>query len=359
MRKGASLKLGFVLLSNRRAPQPSTRISVLNVLPALPAHGVSPEILFEPPDGCETPDVDGVADVAIANGFDAVYFQKVCGPSVWACMDRLRAGGVRTIFGVCDWVDVETAGRADMVIVPTEFLKTLYPASLQSRIAVVHDGIEHPELVKMSVSANTGVRSRPLQAAIVTSQALMRLPELNLPPRGVEVSVIGAYMAPSARLARLKWNWWRIWALSGLIAKLKMLQFLVHPRIRTLRWDPTNVYTQLLAADIGCIPIDRSPSHAPEAPAPQWQVKSENRLTLLMALGLPVVATPIPAYEAIVESGRNGYLVETRRDWLDAFRRLRDPAHRREVGAAARADVVDRFSRPAQVTRLVAALVPD
>lgn len=353
------MKLGFVLLSPRSAPQPSTRISVLNVLPNLPAHSIFPEILHEPNEGCETPELEGVAERAIAQKFDAVYFQKVRGAHVWACMERLREAGIRTVFGVCDWVDAETAARADRVIVPTTFLKTRYPAMLQSKIHVVHDGIEHLERAKTGVSGNTGTRARPLQAAMVSSHALTDLPVLKVPPAGVVMSLIGAYPLAGAGWAGMRWHWWRARELPNLGARLGMLRFFAHPRIRTVCWDPVSVYTHLLAADIGCIPIDRRPAPMLDSPAPQWQVKSENRLTLLMALGLPVIATPIPAYEAILDSGRNGYLVQSRRDWLKAFRRLRDPAHRREMGALARADVIETFSIPTQVKRLVDALGPD
>ena len=42
------IPVGFVLLSNSRDPQPSTRISVLKMLPYLRAAGYDPHILFEP-----------------------------------------------------------------------------------------------------------------------------------------------------------------------------------------------------------------------------------------------------------------------------------------------------------------------
>lgn len=50
-------RIGFVLLSNSACPLPSTRIAVLNLFPLLRAAGYDPEIVFEPADATETPDL--------------------------------------------------------------------------------------------------------------------------------------------------------------------------------------------------------------------------------------------------------------------------------------------------------------
>lgn len=85
-------------------------------------------------------------------------------------------------------------------------------------------------------------------------------------------------------------------------------------------------------------------------------MKSENRLTLKMALGLPVIASPVPAYLDIIQQGINGYIARSRAEWLDAIDALRDPGHRREVGAAARSSVLERFSMEAQARKLISVL---
>lgn len=121
-------------------------------------------------------------------------------------------------------------------------------------------------------------------------------------------------------------------------------------------WDPAVVYRELLAADIGVIPIEQASAPDASAPDAPWRVKSENRLTLKMAAALPVVASPIPAYERVVEHGVNGFLARSHADWQRCLRALRDPDLRREMGQRARASVLPRFSQAEQARRFVAVL---
>jgi glycosyltransferase involved in cell wall biosynthesis len=114
-------------------------------------------------------------------------------------------------------------------------------------------------------------------------------------------------------------------------------------RIRRMPWHPGRVYEFMEAADVGIIPVEPS-LDAHDEPVPTWQVKSENRLTMRMSVGLPVVASPVPAYAPVIEPVRvNGYIARTRRDWLDHLDELRDPARRKQVGRRARAAVLERL----------------
>jgi len=104
-------------------------------------------------------------------------------------------------------------------------------------------------------------------------------------------------------------------------------------------------------ADIGIIPIDQEDN--PEG----WNLKSENRLTMKMCVGLPVIATPIPSYQAVVEHGRNGFLARTQTDWLTCLEALRDPGLRRAMGERARETVIKTYSKEEQACRLIEALL--
>jgi glycosyltransferase involved in cell wall biosynthesis len=84
-----------------------------------------------------------------------------------------------------------------------------------------------------------------------------------------------------------------------------------------------------------------------------------NVLLEAMASALPVVTTPVSAIPEAVEDGRNGFLVppDDPAALAVAIARLaRDPALRRRLGAAARADVVSRFTDEAGLDRLAARL---
>jgi glycosyltransferase involved in cell wall biosynthesis len=127
-------------------------------------------------------------------------------------------------------------------------------------------------------------------------------------------------------------------------------------RIHRVSWHPDGVYELLQAADVGIIPVDDSAPLHPGYPVPAWQLKSENRLTLKMCMGLPVIASPVPSYIPVIEQGVNAYIAATRTQWHEYLGALRDPGLRQQVGERARQAVVERYSMEEQARRLVAVL---
>lgn len=348
-------RIGFVLLSSTHEPQPSTRVSVLNMLPYLRDAGFEVQIVHEPDGGCEQPDLDGLGAAELARRFDIVYFQKVRGPSVEGLVHRLSAAGVRTVYGLCDVIEPGMVEAADASIVVTEYLKELHPEALHPKIHVVHDGIEQPQYVKERAETHHGSPGRRLRAVLVASASLAQLPVIGAPPPWLEVCIVGRYPPPGERRSRLRQIRWELSERRN-GRRLEYLGFLFDRRIQRIAWDPVGVYDQLLRADIGIIPIDTHTPASPAADAPTWKVKSENRLTMKMAVGLPVVATPIPAYEAIVEPGVNAFFARTRGEWLARLEALRDPALRASMGERARASVLQPYSKETQAQGLIAVL---
>ncbi len=288
------VKIGFVLLSNSQHPIPSTRIAVLNMLPFLRAANFDPHIVFEPEHGTENPDVTDLAPRLLAENFRIIFFQKVHGGSVEKLARQLSTAGVKTVYSVCDLVDPAMVAATDITIVVTDYLKSLYPFALQPKIYVVHDGIEHPELYKSDQSTHWGSRGNPLRAVLVTSANLDRLPIISTPPEWLEVSIVGCYPPLGQTWQRLREDRWHLSTQRDLRQCLAYLRFLTNRRIRRLAWDPAGVYETMRRADIGIIPIETWPEHEPGMLPPSWKVKSENRLTMKMCIGLPVIATPIP-----------------------------------------------------------------
>ncbi len=348
--------VGFVLLSNSRDPQPSTRISVSNMLPFLRAEGYEPLILFEPVAGDPEPDLPDVVETAKAKGIQIVYFQKVRGPKVLAAARALAKEGIRVVYGVCDFIDNDMAEAADATIVVTDFLRTLYRPDLQHKIHVVHDGIERPEVQKTQWRDDRGSADKPLRAVLVTSVDLDYLPMIPEVPPFLEVEVIGRYPAETNLRRRFDWARWTLARKSSWNEKRRFLQFLFNRRIKRVQWRPDTVYERMAAADIAIIPIEMIDDPVPGANISWWQVKSENRLTMKMCIGLPVIAGPVPSYFPVIERGENGYIAETPEEWLQCLEELRDPALRRRIGEKARASVAKRFSRETQAERLVKVL---
>lgn len=349
-------KVGFILSSNSNDPLPSTRIAVLNVLPLLRASGFDARIVFEPPRASMFPDLSGLGPRLTAEGFQVVCFQKTFGPSARALVHELSAAGMKTVFMVCDVVDVDMASATDATVVVTAHLRGLYPRNLQPRIHVVHDGIEHLEYCKSEWGEDSVPARRSLRAVLVTSSKLTRLPVLRAPPPWLEVVIVGDYPQIADRLQRLRWMWWAANGKSRWLDLFDSLPVLLSERIRLVPWHPVRVYGEMMQADIGIIPVERTSEHLPGMQHPAWRVKSENRLTMKMGIGLPVVATPIPSYECVIEHGRNGFFADTRAEWRECLDALRDPQLRRMIGQSARASVFERFSLDEQARRLMAVI---
>ena len=345
-------RVGFILASNSLTPLASTRISVLNMLPFLKAKGYDPLIVFEPSTATETPDLAGLTETMAALDIDIAYFQKVHGVSVHQQLAACKLAGIKTIYGVCDRVDNDMVQAVDITIVVTEFLKQIHAIGIQSRIRVVHDGIERPELALKQYRLSTVTNARP-RAAIVTSSALTTIPVLKRwGQRYLDITVIGRYEEHSSLAQTLRTRLRLTFATSKWpdLAQLLGYGFNAEP------WHIERVYDYLLQTEIGIIPIDMRPDPLPGHDVSYWEVKSENRLTLLMALGLPVIASPVPAYLNIIEQGVNGYLAHDRGDWIHAMLRLRDAEHRRTIGCAARATVINRYSLQEQARKLISIL---
>ena len=75
-----------------------------------------------------------------------------------------------------------------------------------------------------------------------------------------------------------------------------------------------------------------------------------------MAMGLPVIATPIPAYEPLVKQGQNGFLASDKYEWLQHLSALRDPALRRSIGQQARKSAMAEYSMTRQAEKLLEVL---
>ena len=348
--------IGFVLLSHPDRPLPSTRIAALNLFPALQRAGHRPTVCFAPETGQERPTFElSVGDLR-ARGIGCVVFQKVHGPAVERQAAALRAAGIKTVYMVCDLVEARMAAATDATVTVTEFLRSLYPAELRHKIHVVHDGIERPAVHKQAWADPNDPPGAPLRAVLVTSSPLDQLPTLRSPPPWMHLRVVGRYgtegVAPRWRDLRAA-----LFSRHKRGRRFERAGFALDRRITCVPWSPDGAYQELLSAHIGLIPSEVSHDVAPPLfPVPHWKVKSENRLTLMMAAALPVVASPVPSYIDVIEHGRNGYLAHDRQEWLRALDDLRDPLRREQVGRLARATVIERYSIEAQARRFLSVL---
>ena len=106
--------------------------------------------------------------------------------------------------------------------------------------------------------------------------------------------------------------------------------------LEVVRWTAEREVADLQAIDVGVYPMEIE----------DWAGgKSGLKAITYMMLGLPCVATDTGTTPLIIDHAKNGLLVRTEADWLDALKRLIDePQLRRRLGEQARRDAVERYS---------------
>ncbi len=111
--------------------------------------------------------------------------------------------------------------------------------------------------------------------------------------------------------------------------------------VEFLPWSFDIEVPRLQECQIGVVPVQ---------PDTWSKWKFYFKLIQLMALGLPVVASPIGSNREIIQDGVNGFFASTEEEWYDRLRRLADDAElRRTMGQAARATVLARFDLRTQI----------
>ncbi|MBO0699041.1 MAG: glycosyltransferase family 4 protein [Zavarzinella sp.] len=124
----------------------------------------------------------------------------------------------------------------------------------------------------------------------------------------------------------------------GVRLKLICDRFMHLPSLPVIEtpWSEATEAAEIAAADIG---ISWVPEDA-------WsRGKCGLKVLQYMAAGLPVVTNPVGVHAEMVLHGQTGFLASGEGDWVEAIRTLAgDPALRREMGAAGRKRVEERYS---------------
>ena len=111
-------------------------------------------------------------------------------------------------------------------------------------------------------------------------------------------------------------------------------------------WSASTEIEDLQAGDIGLAPFL-------DVAWNRW--KTPFKALQYMAVGIPVVARRMAAASELVEDGVNGFLVETADEWHDRLQLLvSDEKLRVEMGRAARAAAVEKFSAHVHVPKMLA-----
>ncbi|NCG33039.1 MAG: glycosyltransferase, partial [Proteobacteria bacterium] len=110
--------------------------------------------------------------------------------------------------------------------------------------------------------------------------------------------------------------------------------------IEGIGWSEATELAELSDIDIGIMPL----------PSDMW-AKGKCGLKGLqyMALGIPTLMSPVGVNTEIIAEGENGFLPSDPEEWVDRIAALvEDPVLRRDIGAAGRETVVQRYSVESQ-----------
>lgn len=109
-------------------------------------------------------------------------------------------------------------------------------------------------------------------------------------------------------------------------------------------WSGEQEIQELHKLDVGLMPLTDDP----------WsRGKCGFKLLQYMAVGLPVVCSPVGANAEMVSHGSQGFLATTDQQWYSCLESLvKDPELRRRMGEQARRTVMDRYSLAVWADRL-------
>lgn len=116
---------------------------------------------------------------------------------------------------------------------------------------------------------------------------------------------------------------------------------------RALPWRADTEVEELRRLDVGLLPVPLTP-WAPH--------KFYLKLIQYMALGIPVVATPLGSNPLIIDDGRSGFLARDDQAWTTSLERLvEDPDLRERLGKCGAQEAHRRYTLQANAERIVAA----
>lgn len=114
-------------------------------------------------------------------------------------------------------------------------------------------------------------------------------------------------------------------------------------------WRKEDEVADLQTFDAGLLPLTED----------AWtRGKGHGKLFQYLAVGIPVLASPVGIVADTLKEGRTGLLCRSRKDWVEGIESLaKDPARRREMGRLARIDFEQNLSVEAVVPSMLKALI--
>lgn len=352
-----NLKIGWILSGSE--VDPGARILGINIHKALLKKGVNSHILLAPSRYNLAVEKGAINALSLKEeGFNVVIFQKVYAGDASEIAAALGQLNIATVFLASDLCGSNMIELCDESVAVSAFLKKAMPRHLRSRIHVVDDAVEtsqtnckityrdgFPKLRGIYVGSSLpSLRVRQMLAS-VTSIVEVTILSNKYNPAEDRDDNMRYKMSALQKVSRLStMHASDVVAKTGRLLKYKQearrlnneYGALVPPEFKWKAWDLKTVEENIIDADIALIPCELISDY--------HLSKSANRASLFMSLGLPVVASPLPAYTEIIRNGQNGFLARRADEWIKACELLRNPQKASEIGQRGRHDALSRYS---------------
>lgn len=233
---------------------------------------------------------------------DVAIFVKFLGEHAIQVMQWLKAQGVIVVFLNSDLpLYLDVARSADWVVCTSDYLASQYKAVGVVQVQVIDDAIEQAKAPKPH---HTALPLTAIWFGILSDERLRSLETLR--------ATFSQYLAPN----------WELRILSN------------HP-IADIQWELETALDHIHQADV-CV--------LTAIPEQRALAKSANRVTQAMALGLPVLAPPIPSYEKVIQQGKNGFIYHDMVELVAVLEQLTDADYRYEIAQNAYQYAVQNFA---------------
>jgi glycosyltransferase involved in cell wall biosynthesis len=258
------------------------------------------------------------------SNYDLIVIEGISeGKNLNYLVDLCKKNKVKVISINCMSPKKEIFKMSDATIVTSKALRrrTIKEFKLTKKAAeklnVVFDGIEKPEIHKKSYS-----KSKKLKILFISQPPHKSVPLIKTLPRGCYLTIIG--------MPR------KILKVIGVKTPFSNVTF----DFKYKEWN-TKIHNEIIKHDVSIMPWEKIDQNT--------RIKSSNRLLLSMSAGLVVMASPVTSYLSIINQGKNGYIIRSKKGWQETFEYLRDhPKKREKIGKQARRDVYKKYSKQAQ-----------
>ena len=231
---------------------------------------------------------------------DVVVVQKLEGNNTIKLLEGVCKIGASIVLVDCDLpLKSKVAKYANIIVCPSESLANMYRELGFQNVNVIYDAVE--------------IFKKPIKRDIV-NRKLIWFGKSGLG----KWEKIMAFRKENLPLITTKW---KLFTLSD------------HEQV-DYKWDIKTFAEIISDHDLTIIPIDKSETNL---------VKSANRCTQSMALGVPVLSNFIDSYAEVVQNNKNGLVSDNFEDWKEFLKKCENPEFLSELKQRAYNDSL-RFS---------------